>query len=113
MSEMILESFYNYLINIGMININSVNHLNKIFHEVISKNPNIDFQNAMSASLMFFLNHMTEEQQKYTSLNLIIKFLENNYLEKIKKLKNIFYIKSKISKLKLHNFFTNGKKRMK
>ena len=111
MSEMILESFYNYLINIGMININSVNQLNKIFHEVISKNPNIDFQNAMSASLMFFLNHMTEEQQKYTSLNLIIKFLENNYLEKIKKLKNIFYIKSKISKLKLHNFFYKWKKK--
>ena len=106
MSEMILESFYNYLINIGMININSVNQLNKIFHEVISKNPNIDFQNAMSA-----LNHMTEEQQKYTSLNLIIKFLENNYLEKIKKLKNIFYIKSKISKLKLHNFFYKWKKK--
>ena len=111
MSEIILESFYNYLINIGMININSVNQLNKIFHEVISKNPNIDFQNAMSASLMFFLNHMTEEQQKYTSLNLIIKFLENNYLEKIKKLKNIFYIKSKISKLKLHNFFYKWKKK--
>ena len=37
MSEYILESFYNYLMNIGMIDIDSVNQLNEIFQDIINQ----------------------------------------------------------------------------
>ena len=74
MSEYILESFYNYLMNIGMIDIDSVNQLNEIFQDIINQDSNIDFQSAMSSSLIFFLNNMTEYQKKYVPKMFFITF---------------------------------------
>ena len=109
MSEYILESFYNYLMNIGMIDIDSVNQLNEIFQDIINQDSNIDFQSAMSSSLIFFLNNMTEYQQKYVSINLIIKFFQKLLEDKITKLKNIFYITSKITTLYMYKYFLKWK----
>ena len=109
MSEYILESFYNYLMNIGMIDIDSVNQLNEIFQDIINQDSNIDFQSAMSSSLIFFLNNMAEYQQKYFSINLIIKFFEKFLEEKLAKLKNIFYITSKITTLYMYKYFLKWK----
>ncbi len=109
MSEYVLELFLNYLLDIGMIDIDTANQLNEIFLDIIYNDSNIDFQNAMYATLMIFLNNMTEEQQKFTSFNLIIRFFEKNLIEKISKLKNIFFIISKIKKLNLYKYLNKWK----
>ena len=109
MSEYILELFLNYLLDIGMIDLDTGNQLNEIFLEIIYNDSNIDFQNAMYATLMIFLNNMSEEQQKFTSFNLIIRFFEKNVLERANKLKNIFFIISKLEKLKLYKYLNKWK----
>ena len=109
MSEYILELFLNYLLDIGMIDLDTGNQLNEIFLEIIYNDSNIDFQNAMYATLMIFLNNMSEEQQKFTSFNLIIRFFEKNLLERANKLKNIFFIISKLEKLKLYKYLNKWK----
>ena len=109
MSEYILELFLNYLLDIGMIDLDSANQINEIFFDIIYHDSNIDFQNAMYSTLMIFLNNMSEEQQKFSSFNLIIRFFERNFIEKITKLKNIFFIISKITKLNLYKYFNKWK----
>ena len=109
MSEYILELFLNYLLDIGMIDLDSANQLNEIFFDIIYHDSNIDFQNAMYSTLMIFLNNMSEEQQKFSSFNLIIRFFERNFIEKITKLKNIFFIISKITKLNLYKYLNKWK----
>ena len=92
MSINISSKFIDYLIEIGFIDFDSSKQLNKIYQDILSKQNNIEFKTAMCASLMYYIQNMDENQQKFLSYNLIIKYFNKILKDKIKKLRSLFNI---------------------
>ena len=89
MSENDLNFFLNYLFDIGLIDNNNFQNLYNLYLNLCKHTMNNNFINTMCATLMYFFNNMSEEQQKYSSLNLILKYLQNNKEKALNKLNNI------------------------
>ena len=101
MSINISSKFIDYLIEIGFIDFDSSKQLNKIYQDILSKQNNIEFKTAMCASLMYYIQNMDENQQKFLSYNLIIKYFNKILKDKIKKLRSLFNILIRNQKLLL------------
>ena len=84
-----LNFFLNYLFDIGLIDNNNFQNLYNLYLNLCKHTMNNNFINTMCATLMYFFNNMSEEQQKYSSLNLILKYLQNNKEKALNKLNNI------------------------
>ncbi len=89
MSENDLNFFLNYLFDIGLIDNNNFQNLYNLYLNLCKHTMNNNFINTMCATLMYFFNNMSEEQQKFSSLNLILKYLQNNKEKALNKLNNI------------------------
>ena len=75
MSEENPNKFLNYLMEIGLIDDLTSQNLYNIYNNFSQNSTDTNFTNLMCATLIYFFNHMTEEQQKFSSLNLIMKYL--------------------------------------
>ena len=89
MSENDLNYFLNYLYDIGLIDNNTFGYLYNTYLNLYKHTMNNNFINTMCATLIYFFNNMNEEQQKFSSLNLILKYFQNNKEKALNKLKNI------------------------
>ena len=69
------NKFLNYLMEIGLIDDLTSQNLYNIYNNFSQNSTDTNFLNLMCATLIFFFNHMTEEQQKISSFNLIMKYL--------------------------------------
>ena len=95
--------FFEYLINIGLINKESFSNLVLNFY---NKRSNNNFEEKMNLLLLDFFDNLTKKEKDYMSINLVKNFLQTEFVKKIEKLKRIFMIiKGKISKIKLKYFF--------
>ena len=92
MSINIASQFINYLIEIGFIDFDSSINLNDIYQGILSRENNIEFKTAMCASLMYYIQNMNENQQKFISYNLIINYFNKIFKEKVNKLRSLFNI---------------------
>ena len=113
MSEGNLNDFLNYLKKIGLIEDYTFQFLYNIYLNLTKHSMNNNFTNSMCATLLYFFNNMTEEQQKYSSFNLITNYFKNKKEKSINKLNNIIEkIKKKKKKELFHklNRFNNENK---
>ena len=113
MSEGNLNDFLNYLKKIGLIEDYTFQFLYNIYLNLTKHSMNNNFTNSMCATLLYFFNNMTEEQQKYSSFNLITNYFKNKKEKSINKLNNIIekiIIKKKKELFHKLNRFNNEKK---
>ena len=113
MSEENLNDFLNYLKKIGLIEDYTFQFLYNIYLNLTKHSMNNNFTNSMCATLLYFFNNMTEEQQKYSSFNLITNYFKNKKEKSINKLNNIIekiIIKKKKELFHKLNRFNNENK---
>ena len=113
MSEGNLNDFLNYLKKIGLIEDYTFQFLYNIYLNLTKHSMNNNFTNSMCATLLYFFNNMTEEQQKYSSFNLITNYFKNKKEKSINKLNNIIekiIIKKKKELFHKLNRFNNENK---
>jgi len=95
--------FFEYLINIGLINKESFSNLVLNYY---NKRSNNNFEHKMNLLLLNFFDNLTKEEKDYMSLNLVKNFLQYELNKKINKLEIVFMIiKEKISTIKLKSLF--------
>ena len=105
------NNFCDYLINIGLIDLNTSNNLKKLNHEVINSKKDHNFNDSFFISLMHYFNNLTEEEKKYMCFNLPLRYLQNKEKEKQQKIMTLLLKKEfKIKYLKLKYIFTWIKK---
>ena len=91
--------FFEYLINIGLINKESFSNLVLNYY---NKRSNNNFEKKMNLLLLNFFDNLTKEEKDYMSINLVKNFLQSEFDKKVNKLKIIsMIIKEKISSIKL------------
>ena len=113
MENIISKTFLNYLLNIGIIDFTSAKNILSTFNNITNSNGNIDFQNAMCASLIFYFSNLDDNQKRNISFNLILKFFENTINRKLISLLGIFNLKVSKNKYKLLKYFYKWKKNSK
>ena len=113
MENIISKTFLNYLLNIGIIDFTSAKNILSTFNNITNSNGNIDFQNAMCASLIFYFSNLDDNQKRNISFNLILKFFENTINRKLISLLCIFNLKVSKNKYKLLKYFYKWKKNSK
>ncbi len=112
MSINIASQFINYLIEIGFIDFDSSINLNDIYQGILSRENNIEFKTAMCASLMYYIQNMNENQQKFLSYNLIINYFNKIFKDKVNKIRSLFNIiigNQKVLLLKILNKWSTKK----
>jgi len=101
------NKFCDYLVNIGLVDIKTGKNLKDINHEIVKSKNNQNFSDSFFISLMEYLNNLTENQKKYMSLNLPLRFLLNIEKEKKQKLLSLLSKKEKDEKyIKIKYLFT-------
>ena len=88
MSEEAVKKFLFYLEDIGLINNIKAESLLNIYFNLFQNSNDKNFTSLMCATLMFFFNNMNEDEQKFSSLNLILKYLNNQNEKGLEKIKN-------------------------
>ena len=88
MSEEVVKKFLFYLEDIGLINNIKAQNLLNVYYNFFQNSNDKNFTNLMCATLMFFFNNMNEDEQKFSSLNLILKYLNNQNEDPLRKIKN-------------------------
>ena len=81
-------NFYEYLINIGLINKETFSNLILEYHNKFSDN---NFSENMKDLLVNFLDNLSKEEKNYMSINLIKNYLESLKTKKFDKLKSIYF----------------------
>ena len=105
------NNFCDYLINIGLIDLNTSTNLKKLNHEVINSKKDHNFNDSFFISLMHYFNNLTEEEKKYMCFNLPLRYLQNKEKEKQQKIMTLLLKKEfKIKYLKLKYIFSWIKK---
>ena len=96
-------NFFEYLINIGLINKESFSNLILDYHKKYSNN---NFIENMKNLLLNFFDNLSNEEKNYMSINLVKNYLLSLEEKKIEKLKMIFMIiKEKLLYKKLKHLF--------
>ena len=96
-------NFFEYLINIGLINKESFSNFVLDYHKKFSKK---NFVENMEDLLSNFLENLSKEQKSYMSVNLVKNYLDYLNNKKFDKLKKIYQIlKEKLLIQKLKYFF--------
>ena len=113
MENIISKTFIHYLLNLGIIDLNSAKNILSTFNDITNKNKNIDFQNAMCASLIFYFSNLDDNQKRNISFNLILKFFENTINQKLISLLSLFNLKASKNKFNLLKYFYKWKKNSK
>ena len=113
MENIISKTFLHYLLNIGIIDFTSAKNILSTFNNITNSNGNIDFQNAMCASLIFYFSNLDDNQKRNISFNLILKFFENTINQKLISLLGIFNLKASKNKYNLLKYFYKWKKNSK
>ena len=90
MSEEAVKNFLFYLEDIGLINNIKAQNLLNVYYNLFQNSNDKNFTNLMCATLMFFFNNMNEDEQKFSSLNLILKYLNKQNEEGLGKIKNTY-----------------------
>jgi hypothetical protein len=112
MSINISLHFIDYLIEIGFIDYDTSKQLNNIYQDILLKENNIEFKTAMCASLMYYIQNMNENQQKFISYNLIINYFNKIFKDKVNKIRSLFNIiigNQKVLLLKILNKWSTKK----
>jgi len=112
MSINISSHFIDYLIEIGFIDYDTSKQLNNIYQDILLKENNIEFKTAMCASLMYYIQNMNENQQKFLSYNLIINYFNKIFKDKVNKIRSLFNIiigNQKVLLLKILNKWSTKK----
>ena len=100
------NKFCDYLVNIGLVDIKTGKNLKDVNHDIAKSKNNQNFSDSFFISLMEYLNNLTENQKKYMSLNLPLRFLLNIEKEKKQKLLSLLSKKEKDEKyIKLKYLF--------
>jgi len=92
------NKFCDYLVNIGLVDIKTGKNLKDINHDIAKSKSKQNFSDSFFISLMEYLNNLTENQKKYMSLNLPLRFLLNIEKEKKQKLLSLLSKKEKDEK---------------
>ena len=96
-------NFFEYLINIGLINKESFSNFVLDYHKKFSKK---NFTENMVDLLSNFFENISKEEKSYMSVNLVKNYLEYLNKQKLDKLKTIYQIlKEKLFFKKLKYFF--------
>ena len=91
MDDNVVKNFFEYLENIGLIDNMNKRNLFNIYCNFFQNSNDKNFSTVMFETLLYFFNNFDEEQKKFSSLNLIIKYFsnqkenkipENNYIKK-------------------------------
>ena len=100
------NKFCDYLVNIGLVDLKTSKDLKDVNHDISKTKNNQNFSDSFFISLMEYLNNLTENQKKYMSLNLPLRFLLNIEKEKKQKLLSLLSKKEKDEKyIKLKHLF--------
>ena len=99
------EKFIHYLIDIGFIDKKTEYEIRDIYHNVISQNNYMKFNEIMTTVLINFLENLTQIQKKFICFHLPVKFLNQIKTNRNKKLKNIIQKLSLKRSLKLIKYF--------
>ena len=100
------NKFCDYLVNIGLVDIKTGKNLKDANHDIAKSKSKQNFSDSFFISLMEYLNNLTENQKKYMSLNLPLRFLLNIEKEKKQKLLSLLSKKEKDEKyIKLKYLF--------
>lgn len=92
MEAYLINHFIKYLFEIGIINGKTVTDFITTYTNIMKNDTykdNLDFKDAMCASLIYYFSSIDEEQRKTLSLNLIVKFFENHQRKKEQSLQRI------------------------
>ena len=91
MDDNVVKNFFEYLENIGLIDNMNKRNLFNVYCNIFQNSNDKNFSTVMFETLLYFFNNFDEEQKKFSSLNLIIKYFsnqkenkipENNYIQK-------------------------------
>ena len=108
--ERLFQNFTGYLCKIGLITSSTTNELYKIYNNIIqsakqnSNINNIDFKEAVCATLIYFFSSLNEDIKKEMSLNLVLNYFSFIESQKQSKLKSCILLLAAKNKTLLKKF---------
>ena len=96
-------NFFEYLINIGIINKETFSNFVLDYHKIYSKK---NFEENMKDLILNFFNNLSVEEKNFISINLVEKYFQSLFNKKIEKLKIVYMIlQEKLYKIKFKYLF--------